>query len=310
MALYHSLERVCSNFHMYIFAMDEDCFFILNSMQLPHATIVPLIELEEFYPSLQEVKSSRNKGEYSWTCKGPALLYCFAKYNLQECTYLDADLYFFSDPKPLYEECPEADVLLMDHRYTPWYNLSETNGQYCAGYMHFKATGNGLKILNEWTKQCIEWCFGKHESGRFGDQKYLDEFHHKYENVHDLQHIGLCAPWNIQQYEVLQKDERVYVSIDAKIDKLIVYHFHFLKNQDMGEYNEFYLGPYKISKNAKKTIYEPYWNELKQYTKWADKQACEVDVLASNVNKMSFFSYLWHWCKNAWKTNKIQWKRR
>lgn len=309
-ALYRSLEHVCHDFHLYIFAMDDDCSRILNTLKLPYATIITLTELETFYPALLGVKSTRNKGEYSWTCKGPALLYCFDKYRMNECTYLDADLYFFSDPKPLYEECPDADVLLMDHKYTPWYNLAETNGQYCAGYMHFKSTPNGMKILNEWTQQCIDWCFGRHEPGKFGDQKYLDEFHKKYTNVYDLQHIGLCAPWNIQQYQVFSSTDGVYVKEGKNTDKLIIYHFHFLKNQDFGKYNEFYLGPYKLGKRVQDYIYSQYLDELKRFAKHVDKQFSKVDVLASNVNKMSVLAYLWHWCKNVWKENKIQWRRR
>lgn len=309
-ALYRSLERTCSAFHLYVFAMDEDCYAILKTFDMPQATIISITELENFYPPLLSIKASRNKGEYSWTCKGPALLYCFDKFKLEACTYLDADLYFFSDPKPLYDECPDADVMLMDHRYTPWYNLAETNGQYCAGYMHFKGSSNGLRILNEWTKQCIEWCYSRHEPGRFGDQKYLDEFHNKYDNVYDLQHIGLCAPWNIQQYEVEQKQNGVYVAIEGKQDNLILYHFHFLNNQDFGRYNEFYLGPYKLSKEAMEYIYKPYLEELIRYTKQVDKLPYTPDVLASKGIPMSRLAYTWHWCKNVWKTNKVQWRRR
>lgn len=309
-ALYRSLERTCSVFHIYVFAMDEDCYDILKTIEMPHATIVSIGELENFYPALLSIKESRNNGEYSWTCKGPALLYCFEKFGIKDCTYLDADLCFFSSPEPLYKECPDADVMLMDHRYTPWYNLAETNGRYCAGYLYFKATKNGLKVLNDWTEQCIEWCYGKHEPGRFGDQKYLDEFHSKYKNVYDLKHIGLCAPWNIQQYEVELKQDGVYITLNNKHDKLIIYHFHFLRNQDNGEYNEFYLGPYKLNKETIKYIYMPYLEELKGYTITVDKLAYESDVLASKVFPMSRLRYIWHWCKNIWKSNKIQWRRR
>lgn len=310
-ALYRSLETVCKDFHLYIVAMDNACLQILQDMLLPHATIISMVELENYYPVLKAVKGSRNKGEYSWTCKGPALLYCYERFGLKDCTYIDADLYFFSDPTPLYEECPNADVMLMDHGYTPWYNLAKTNGQYCAGYMYFKFTANGLKILNDWTKQCIEWCYGRHEPGRFGDQKYLDEFHQKYENVYDLQHIGLCAPWNIQQYEVKEgNDGTVYVSKNGATAKLVIYHFHFLNNQDFGKYNEFYLGPYNLSKIVKQYIYIPYLLELRQFVKHSDVKYQEIDVLSSKVHIMSNFGYIWHWCKNIWKKNKIQWRRR
>lgn len=308
--LYRSLEKVCQDFHAYIVAMDDVCMQLLEELHLSHATIISIDELEEFYPALKQVKGSRNKGEYSWTCKGPTLLYCFEKYGIKDCTYLDADLYFFADPKPLYEECPDADVMLMDHRYTPWYNLAETNGQYCAGYMYFKSSKNGLKVLNEWTAQCIEWCYGTHEPGRFGDQKYLDEFHAKYENIYDLQHVGLCAPWNIQQYEVVRKQDGVYVTIDGKQDKLIVYHFHFLNNHDFGKYNEFFLGPYRLDKSVMTHIYNPYLEDLKAFAQWSDKINTKADVLASGQTPMSGLAYVWHWCKNVWKRNKLQWRRR
>lgn len=310
-ALYRSLEKVCKDFHLFIVAMDDACLRLLQDMSLPYATIISIADLETFYPALTQIQGDRNKGEYSWTCKGPTLLFCHDKYKLKECTYLDADLYFFSDPTPLYEECPEADVMLMDHGYTPWYNLAETNGQYCAGYMYFKYTDNGLKVLNEWTEQCIEWCYGRHEPGRFGDQKYLDEFHYKYENVYDLQHIGLCAPWNIQQYDVTQKNDGcVYVSKGGQNAKLLIYHFHFLNNQDFGKYNEFYLGPYSLTGGVKKLIYKPYLAEMMQFAKYADSKYHSIDVLASKGQMMSRMAYIWHWCKNVWKRNKIQWRRR
>ena len=308
--LYRSLEKVCKDFHLFIVAMDEACLNILQDMSLLHVTVISIAELEEFYPALKHVKGDRNKGEYSWTCKGPTLLYCHDKYQLEECTYLDADLYFFSNPTPLYEECPGADVMLMDHGYTPWYDLAETNGKYCAGYMYFKYTDNGLKVLKEWTEQCIEWCYSRHEPGRFGDQKYLDEFHQKYENVYDLQYLGLCAPWNIQQYDVTQGDNGyVYVSKNGQNAKLIMYHFHFLNNQDFGKYNEFYLGPYNLNGGVKDIIYKPYLEQLKRFTKYVDSLSTQIDVLASKGQRMSDFSYLWHWCKNVWKSNKIQWRR-
>lgn len=310
-ALYRSLEKVCKEFSMYVIAMDDACLHLLQEMSFAHATVISIDELENFYPALKQIKGNRNKGEYSWTCKGPALLYCHEKFGLKACTYLDADLYFFSDPSPLYEECPEADVMLMDHGYTPWYNLSETNGQYCAGYKYFKYTENGLKVLNEWTEQCIEWCYGRHEPGRFGDQKYLDEFHRKYENVYDLQHIGLCAPWNIQQYKVTKgNDGSIYVSKNGSVAKLIIYHFHFLGNQDFGKYNEFLLGPYTLTNSVLKHIYRPYLEEMKSFAKLVDASGYKTDVLSSRITNLSMINYLLHWCKNAWKRNKIQWRRR
>jgi len=309
-ALCRSLVRVCEDYHVYVFAMDEECYTLLKSLDLPKTTIISLAELETFYPDLLKDKHNRHKGEYSWTCKGPVMKYCLEKYGLNDITYLDADLYFLSNPTPMYLECAKADVMLTDHRYTEQYNLAATNGQYCAGYMYFKATENGLKILSWWTDLCIEWCYGKHEPGRFGDQKYLDLFHSKFENVHDIEHIGFCAPWNIQQYEVIPYSDGVNVRIGDKEDKLLFYHFHFLHNQDLGTYNEMHLGPYRYDKNTIKYIYTPYMKELQQFAKDCDRLGIKADVLASNVCLMNRQQFLWHWLKNSWKRNKYIWKRR
>lgn len=307
--LYKSLERVCDNFHLYIFSMDNDCFEILSKLNLKSATIIKLSELEDFYPQLLTIKDSRNKGEYSWTCKGPSLQYCLEKYDLESCTYLDADLYFYSNPISLYKNMSEYDVLLTDHKYTKQYDLAETNGKYCAQLMHFKASDNGIAILKWWTDLCIEWCFASHEPGRFGDQKYLDRFQEEWTNVVEMNHIGFCAPWNIQQYKVTQDNGKTKVTLVDKTDDLVFYHFHFLRNLDFGRYNEFLLGPYKLDNKVKSFIYSPYIDEIKNVTKEVDK-ITNVEVLASSFTNMSILRLCLHFVKNFYKRNKILWRRR
>lgn len=308
-ALCKSLERTCENYHLYVFAMDDDCYKLLSNIQLNNVTIITLSLLEEFYQDLLRIKDTRNKGEYSWTCKGPSLQYCIEKYNLDACTYLDADLYFYSDPAVLYKDNEHYDVLLTDHRYTAQYDLAETNGKYCAQLMHFKANDNGLKVLKWWTDLCIEWCFASHEPGRFGDQKYLDRFKEEWDNIGEMNHIGFCAPWNIQQYKVNNINDKIKVVLDKTIDNLVFYHFHFFRNQDFGKYNEFLLGPYKLDKNVRKYIYQPYIEEIKGITRAIDRMS-NVDVLASSKTLMSFLKLILHCIKNFYTQNKIIWKRR
>src|SRR5688500_5630594 len=86
--LYYSIENSTQHIHLYIFAFDEKSLLILKDLNLNHATIISLNEFED--KELLRVKSTRSKGEYCWTCTPSTILYCIQKYNLPECTYLDA----------------------------------------------------------------------------------------------------------------------------------------------------------------------------------------------------------------------------
>ena len=305
-ALYLSLEHVTCDFHLYVMAFDKESYGKLTALGFKHMTVELVDDFES--PELLAVKPSRSKGEYCWTC-GPSVIYHFlTKNNLDEITYLDADLFFLTDPKTIFEEIGCSSVAITEQGIDE--KTANTYGRYCVQYMTFRKDQEGIEALTWWRDRCIEWCYGTHEPGRFGDQKYLDEFHAKYENIYDLQHVGLCAPWNIQQYEVVRKQDGVYVTIDGKQDKLIVYHFHFLNNHDFGKYNEFFLGPYRLDKSVMTHIYNPYLEDLKAFAQWSDKINTKADVLASGQTPMSGLAYVWHWCKNVWKRNKLQWRRR
>ena len=117
LALYESLLSHCKEFHLYILAFDKKAFDILNEMNLRHVTIISLVEFED--DKLLEVKPDREIGEYCWTCTPSLILYCIKNFELDECTYIDADLYFFSDPKILIDELGDGSVSIIEHRYTP-----------------------------------------------------------------------------------------------------------------------------------------------------------------------------------------------
>src|SRR5215211_7803733 len=122
------------------------------------------------------VKPTRQSVEYYWTC-GPAFLaYVFDRQpTIELLTYLDADLFFFGDPLPLYQELAGGSVLLIEHRYasSACHRASDW-GTYNVGLLAFRRTSVGIACLRLWREQCLGWCFCRHEPGRFGDQMYLD----------------------------------------------------------------------------------------------------------------------------------------
>ena len=249
MALYESLLENCPEFHLYIYAFDDVSFEILVSLNLSYATIVSLGELED--EALLEVKSTRSVAEYCWTCTPSIIKHAIETYQLPACTYLDADIYFFSDPASLIDELGDGSILITEHRYTSEYNQTKNSGIYCVQFTTFKNDTSGMSALNWWREACIEWCYNRVEVGKFGDQKYLDDWTVRFEGVHVLQHLGGgVAPWNVQQYDL--SDPRFEV---------IFYHFHGLKFMQNQMVN---LGKYKYTPAVLSRVYQPYISHIER----------------------------------------------
>ncbi len=251
LAMYESLNKYSEEFHLYIFAFDDKSYELLNKLSLEFVTIISLEEFED--EELLKLKSSRSAGEYCWTCTPSIIKYCIETYSLFSCTYLDADLYFFSNPSVLIDEMKEKSVLITEHRYTPMYDQSATSGIYCVQFMTFKNDKNGMKALDWWRDACNDWCYARNEDGKFGDQKYLDDWTTRFEGVHVLENLGGgVAPWNVQQYDLG----------DANF-KLIFYHFH---NYKILQNSKIELGTYKLNKNDIEILYIPYTKHLQNMT--------------------------------------------
>jgi hypothetical protein len=202
--MYKSLRNHCDDFHLYIFAFDDKCFNLLSKQKLPNVSVIPLNEFED--PDLLMVKPTRTPTEYCWTCTPSTILYCIEKYHLKLCTYIDADLYFYSDPKVLIDEMGDKSVLITKHRYTPEYDQTNTSGKYCVQFISFKADQNGFEVLKWWRNACLNWCYNHYDDGKFGDQKYLDDWTTRFTGIHELKHLGGgVAPWNMQQYTFIKQ---------------------------------------------------------------------------------------------------------
>lgn len=291
--MYYSLLKKCTNFHLYIIAFDEDCYTILKKMNLTSVTIIKLDEFET--DELLKVKKERSKGEYCWTCTPYSILFCLEKYGLESCTYLDADLFFYSDPKILIDEMGNHDVLITEHRYTKEYDQSATSGKYCVQFVTIKNTLNGILVLKWWHNKCIEWCFAYYDDGRFGDQMYLDNWTKQFNGVHVLRNLGGgVAPWNAQQYKFkINKGILRGVELNTKKEfDLVFYHFHAVYHYKKGFLREFFFEGYKLSSNTLKVIYSNYTCELIDISRKIQTLNSGIDGLGSKEILMSWYKYL------------------
>jgi hypothetical protein len=260
--MYRSLVRHCPDATLYVIPFDEKCKGVLQKLNLDRLVVIPLKEFED--EELLKIKPTRSKGEYCWTCTPSIIRYCIQKFSLEACTYLDADLYFFSNPSILLNEVvgEKEDVLITEHRYTKAYDQTERSGIYCVQFMTFKSNENSMKILEWWRNACLDWCYARVEDGKFGDQKYLDDWTTRFEGIVVLKHLGGgVAPWNVQQYDISPNENyiRGYERSSSRSFEVIFYHFHnliFYTNKNP------FFGWYDLSAAVKANLYVPYLFDL------------------------------------------------
>ena len=218
--------------------------------------------------------------EYCWTCTPFTILYCLEKYNLPDCTYVDADMIFYNDPQVLIDEMGDKSVLISEHRYPRIYDQSWYSGIYCVQFMCFRNNVAGLEVLNWWRDRCIEWCYARLEDGKFGDQKYLDDWLQRFPGVHVMQHEGGgVAPWNVQQYIFSEQNGHLYITSKktGNKSKLIFFHFHGFKF--FTDRKVSYCGPlYELDTPVKKTIYQPYVAKLMAIEKDLQKEGISFNA--------------------------------
>ena len=263
LVMYESLKKHTKNFHLYIFAFDDLSCNILRDKNLEKVTVISLSEFETL--ELLAVRESRTKAEYCWTCTPWIIKHVFEKYKVQECTYIDSDLMFYDNPLILLDEMkPGATTLITEHRYSKLEKIYEEKraGKFCVQFIAFNTSSESKKILNKWANQCIDWCYNRYEDGKFGDQKYLDEWPHKYKGVHILENEGGgVAPWNVKKYKFIEKDGEIFIEKkkSKKIFKLVFFHFQSLRLKDDTTAD---MGWHYINRKLRKIIYSAYINNL------------------------------------------------
>lgn len=257
LVMHHSLENTKSNFKLYAICFDDLSYQILVKLNFPNVVAIPLCDFES--PELLAVKRQRTIAEYCWTCTPYVIRYVLDIYQLAEVTYLDADLCFYNSPSLLLSEFDRsgASVLITEHRYTARYDQAAKYGIYCVQFMSFKADERGITVLKWWQERCLEWCYARVEDGKFGDQKYLDDWTQRFDGVHVLHHLGGgVAPWNVQQYSLAQKVGRLYVNETP----LVFYHFHSYKYFKNGIHS--FSANYLLSDEVINLLYRPYAQAL------------------------------------------------
>lgn len=269
-ALYQSLESVSDKFTLFIFCFDDESYQILKKLNFSHAIILrnSVFENEE----LLRLKLIRSKAEYCWTCTPVIIKYILDNYEVDGCTYIDADLFFYSDPQQLFDEIDDAkaDVAIVEHRFKDnryGRKLEKRNGKYCVQFNYFRKTDQAYTVLEQWREQCADWCYDIPEPERMGDQKYLNTWTEKYSCVHEMQHLGGgVAPWNLEQYVLSDTNHGDIYMSDAQGNRFQLIFFHFQNMRYICK-DVVNIKSQTQNKQLKYTIYIPYLKKIESIRK-------------------------------------------
>lgn len=276
--LYWSLLRHCRRpFVFWVLSDGEEVHRLLSLLNLPNARLVRLSEFEKDDLPLLAVKSGRDVFEYNCTLRPSWILYLLSRYpEIDFLTYMDTDLYFFSDPQALYHQISDHSIILSEHRYSSNFAKLGLNpgwsGIYNAGWFAFKNDEKARAALTWWRERCLEWCRRIYEDGKFGEQKYLDDWLTRFPGTVALDLIGgNVAPWNISDYQ-LSIDQFNQVLING--ESLKFYHFHALQLRSESSFKvtdevganvkQLTNSNYILTRKQIRLIYKPYIRELQE----------------------------------------------
>jgi hypothetical protein len=223
MAMYESLVRHCPQALLYVLCLSEECHAALTRLALPGLVPVRLADFEADNEVLAAAKANRSLIEYYFTCTPSLLDWLFKTHTeIDVLTYLDGDLYFYSDPMPIFDAFKGYSSLIIGHRFPPQCKAMEVYGKYNVGWLSFRRDADGLACLAWWRDRCLEWCYDRLEDDRFADQKYLDRFTELFKGVLVLDYPGAnLAPWNLGTHRLKERDGCIL----ADGQPLIFFHF-------------------------------------------------------------------------------------
>lgn len=275
LALHQSMERHAGTYTLWVLCMDLEAYNVLKTLELPNVRLLLAERLET--PELRSVKPSRSRAEYCWTMTPFTPRFVFeTDPSVERVTYIDADMWFLKSPRPIFQEFEESgkQVLITEHAYAPQYDKTELSGRFCVQFMTFTRLG-GEVVRKWWEDRCIEWCFNRSENGKFGDQKYLDDWPERFsDKVHVLAKKELLlAPWNATRFPYSSG---------------VLFHFHGLRILAVGQSTQ--LSNYCLPKPLFEFVYKKYFVDLKLSISFLENLGFKLKP-QSKIKKLGFFSY-------------------
>jgi len=268
---------------IWVLCLSVECQRILTALALPDVQTITLDMLEEHIPRLRQAKGNRSIVEYYFTCMAALHTYLFdTAPEIDGTMYVDADIQFFESPHVVFAAIADAPVAITPHNFVPEMDHLEQYGTFNGGWSAFRRTSDGQTCLKWWLERSLEWCYDRVEGERYANQKYMNRFPDIEPKTRILRQKGFnCAPWNIGNYKVTEREGRIFIDDDP----LVFFHFHGLKRR-MGFF-EFQHRGYgaPVSWLMRNKLYRPYIMELLKMEQLRSKIE-PAAVSAKSVNNL------------------------
>ena len=299
LAMIRSLRRQVPDAQIWVLCLSPEARAMLRDMKEAGVHVIGLPEFEANDAQLAKAKADgRSTIEYYFTLTPSLILHVMAAAPEAEIvTYLDGDLWFLTDPEPVYREMGGDSILIIPHDFAPEMKERERYGIYNVGWVSFRADARGKACAQWWRARTIEWCFDRVEDGRFADQGYLDQFPSLFQGVHVLANQGAnLAPWNVGTRVISARDGVLW----ANQDKVLFFHFHELKRLPSGEYLASH-GAYKapLTPVMRDRLYRPY---LREITAIGREIAARFNSIEHNTIRVSGTAAPRRWWR-GWRSN-------
>lgn len=261
LALYRSLEAHGGDFQLAVLCLDDTAAVELRARALPRVRLVTVIELLGKFPPLAPAHADRTTLEFYFTTTPWLLQHLLPQIPAGELlTYLDADLFFYSSPEPLFAEIAASSVAISPRRLSPHLAGLAGFGKFSTGWVSLRHDATGVACAADWSQKCADWCLLALTPDRFADEKYLDGWADQFSGTVSIAHPGAnVAPWNIQQSTFTRGKATLLVNRQP----LIFYHFHGLTHLGRQLYDSG-LSRYDVplSPALRELVYLPYVREL------------------------------------------------
>lgn len=260
LAMWRSLAAHDAAAVLWVLALDDETAAVLRAVGGERLRVLLLAELLEADPELAAVQTGRTRSEFIF-----ALTPCLVRHliatntKIQRLAYLDADLFFFSDPAPIWRELGGSSVLITPHRYPPWHDDAALYGRYNVGVVAFRRNEAGLACIAWWRQQCLASTSLAADGTRYGDQKYLDEWPRRFAGAVESKRAGVnAAPWNWAGLQWNLGDDGVRVGGEP----LIVFHFAQFKRISAAWFDSGQLEYGIMPLRLRSRLFGEYWAAL------------------------------------------------